>query len=55
MKNNKNPWERFRFEFTLYINEQTKKDENANYQTCQKSKSSKTYQFNIVWTSGVLT
>tara|TARA_R110001592_G_scaffold302889_1_gene574939 strand:- start:576 stop:1115 length:540 start_codon:yes stop_codon:yes gene_type:complete len=29
MKNNKNPWDNFRFEFALYINEQAKKKENA--------------------------
>lgn len=29
MKNKRNPWDNFRFEFALYINEQAKKEENA--------------------------
>ena len=49
MINKKNPWERFRFEFTLYINEQTKKEENAKKPIiCQRFFDIKNYNKDVI-------
>ena len=49
MKNKKNPWERFRFEFTLYINEQAKREENAPKPIiCQRFFDVKNYNKDVI-------
>lgn len=47
MKTNKNPWEKFRFEFALYINEQSK-DENKKPIICKRKFNIKGYNEDVI-------
>ena len=49
MKSNKKPWDNFRFEFALCINEQVKKDENAKKPIiCHRMFDVKGYNENVI-------
>jgi hypothetical protein len=49
MKNNKNPWDNYRFEFALYINEEAKKGENAKKPIiCQRMFNVRNYNDGVI-------